>query len=112
MNDKDVPGNEREGGSVVFEMIARRPVIILQDNDRAPSSITPMNGGYSNAPNPLPPTNNLPNPPAPTVPFNEPPGGYHHTFANTFTNPPPTPMGGTSNGTAVMHSEYPVVPQQ
>ncbi|KAI1126616.1 hypothetical protein F5Y10DRAFT_244449 [Nemania abortiva] len=112
MNDKDVPSNEREGGSVVFEMIARRPVIILQDNDRAPSSTATMNGGYSGAPNPPPPSNFIPNPPAPTAPFNESPAAYHHTFANSFTNPPPTTMGGTNGGTTAMHSEYPVIPQQ
>lgn len=108
MNDKEIPGSEREGGSVVFEMVARRPVIILQDNDRTPS--TAMNG-YSNASNP-PPMNNFPNPGTPTAPFNEPPATYHHTFASTFTNPsnaPPAPMGG-AGGTTSLHSEYPVVP--
>ncbi|KAI0110749.1 hypothetical protein GGR51DRAFT_75214 [Nemania sp. FL0031] len=111
MNDKDVPSNEREGGSIVFEMIARRPVIILQDNDRTSASAT-MSSGYACASNPLAPANHLPNPSAPTAPFNEPTAAYHHTFTNTFTNPPPTPMGGPgNNGTAAMHSEY-AVPQQ
>ncbi|RYC62878.1 hypothetical protein CHU98_g3317 [Xylaria longipes] len=108
MNDKEVPGSEKEGGSVVFEMLARRPVIILQDNDRTPSAT--MNG-YSNAPNQPPPMNNFPNSVTPTAPFNE-SATYHHTFASTFTNPsnaPPAPMGG-GGGTTNMHSEYPVVP--
>ncbi|KAI0471190.1 hypothetical protein F4859DRAFT_109750 [Xylaria cf. heliscus] len=109
MNDKEVPGNEKEGGSVVFEMLARRPVIILQDNDRTSSATT---NGYLSVPNPPPPMSNFPNPTPPTVPFNESPATYHHTFASTFTNAsnaPPAPMG-SAGGTSNMQSEYPVVP--
>ncbi|KAI1734137.1 hypothetical protein F4680DRAFT_439314 [Xylaria scruposa] len=105
MSDKEVPGSEKEGGSVVFEMVARRPVIILQDNA---SSTT----GYSSAPNPPPPMNNFPNPATSTVPFSEAPAAYHHTFTSTFASPPsapPAPMGG-GGGPTNMHPEYPIIP--
>ncbi|KAI1148505.1 hypothetical protein F4825DRAFT_464849 [Nemania diffusa] len=112
INDKEVPGSDREGGSVVFEMLARRPVIILQDNDRTYPSSTAMSG-FPGVSNPPPVTNhppNPPNPPPPTVPFREPSATYHHTFASTFTSrhnivPIPVP------GTAAMHPDYPAVPQ-
>ncbi|KAI1749551.1 hypothetical protein F4782DRAFT_513054 [Xylaria castorea] len=110
MNDKELPCSEKESGSVVFEMVARRPVIILQDNDRTSSTT-----GYLSAPNPPPPMNNFPNPATSTVPFNEASATYHHTFASTFPNPsnaptaPIAPMGG-GGGPTNMHSEYPIVP--
>ncbi|KAI0534093.1 hypothetical protein GGR58DRAFT_79560 [Xylaria digitata] len=110
MNDKEVPGSEKEGGSVVFEMVARRPVIILQDNDRTPSTIT---NGYSSASNPPPaPVNSFPNLTSSMAAFNESPVTYRHTFASTFTNPtnPPPPSMGGVDGTTNMHSEYPAVP--
>lgn len=118
MNDKQLPGSESEGGCVVFETIARRPVIILQDPDRAPSSTT--TNGSAGPPNPsdLPPllTNTFPNPATPMGPSNIPPVAYHHTFASTFANPPPpnpapnpsAPMDG-SVGPANGRSEQPVV---
>jgi hypothetical protein len=115
MNDKEVPGSEKDGGSVVFEMIARRPVIILQDNQSTPSIAA---NGYASAlkPPPPPPMTNFPNPATPSTPFNESSATYHHTFANTFINPPnpqphppTTPVAG-SGGVTNMLSEYPVVP--
>ncbi|KAI3322608.1 hypothetical protein HD806DRAFT_500566 [Xylariaceae sp. AK1471] len=117
MNDKEVPGSEKEGGSVVFEMIARRPVIILQDTQSTSSTAAT---GYSSAPNPPPPppppVSNYPNHTTPSAPFNESPATYHHTFASTFANPsnpqphPPTTPMASGGGTTNMHSEYPVVP--
>lgn len=114
MNDKQLPGSESEGGCVVFDMIARRPVIILQDHDRAPSSTTTTNGG-SGPLNPPPlPTNNLPIPGTLTALPNGSSVAYHHTFASTFANPPnldpntSVPMSG-SGGPANTHSEHPVV---
>ncbi|KAI0864261.1 hypothetical protein F4860DRAFT_465672 [Xylaria cubensis] len=107
MSDKEVPGSEKESGSVVFEMVARRPVIILQDSDRTSSTT-----GYSSAPNPPPPMNNFSNPATSTVTFNEAPAAYHHTFASTFTNPPnapPAPMS-SGGGPTNIHSEYPIIP--
>ncbi|KAI1331636.1 hypothetical protein F5Y16DRAFT_239952 [Xylariaceae sp. FL0255] len=94
MNDKELPGSEKDNGSVVFEMLARRPVIILQDNEATTSTV---NGQPSN-PNPSPPTpapaavGNLPNTMTPgTTAFgNGPSAAYHHTFATAFTNPSTT----------------------
>ncbi|KAJ2965848.1 hypothetical protein NUW58_g10808 [Xylaria curta] len=112
MNDKEIPVNDREGGSVVFEMVARRPVIILQDDDRTSTTAN----RYLSAPNPSPPINNFSNPTTSTVPFDDPSATYHNNFANTFTNPssshplpPPPPLGG-GGGTANMHSGYSVAP--
>ncbi|KAJ3554248.1 hypothetical protein NPX13_g10664 [Xylaria arbuscula] len=34
MCDKELPSGEREGGPIVFDMLARRPVIILQGNEK------------------------------------------------------------------------------
>ncbi|KAI8623114.1 hypothetical protein F5Y19DRAFT_403751 [Xylariaceae sp. FL1651] len=120
MNDKEVPGSEKEGGSVVFEMVARRPVIILQDNES--TAPAPING-YASAPNPPAPVGNFNNLATPSATFNASPANYHHTFASTFATPPhphpnstATPIGGGSGGgggegrTSNTHTEYPVAP--
>ncbi|CAJ2503051.1 Uu.00g104450.m01.CDS01 [Anthostomella pinea] len=45
MNDKELPGTEgKDGSSVAFDMLARRPVIILQDNG---GTATPSNNNAS-----------------------------------------------------------------
>ncbi|KAK5629176.1 hypothetical protein RRF57_004891 [Xylaria bambusicola] len=54
MNDKELPGSEKEGSSVVFEVIATRPVIILQDIDRTASAQTNGDSNKSNTPNNAP----------------------------------------------------------
>ncbi|KAI2640048.1 hypothetical protein GGS21DRAFT_504801 [Xylaria nigripes] len=116
MNDKEAPGSEKEGGAVVFEMVARRPVIILQDTGGAPTPSTTANV-YPSAPNAPPPMANFLDPATPTAPFHQSLPTYHHTFANSFahsshphsTANPPTPMNG-EGGTTPMHSGYQVIP--
>ncbi|KAI0407746.1 hypothetical protein F4802DRAFT_553245 [Xylaria palmicola] len=101
MGDKEAPGSEREGGAVAFDMIARRPVIILQDNE-APSS-TPLHGHGSS-----PPVSGFRNPATPTTAFDESPVAHHHAFTGTFASPQP-PLVGGSGATAIIHQEYSVV---
>ncbi|KAI1360245.1 hypothetical protein F5Y08DRAFT_331714 [Xylaria arbuscula] len=54
MCDKELPSGEREGGPIVFDMLARRPVIILQGNDKTfPPGIA--NGDSGTIPKVAPP---------------------------------------------------------
>ncbi|KAI0813463.1 hypothetical protein GGR55DRAFT_579802 [Xylaria sp. FL0064] len=111
MNDsKEIAGTEKDSGSVVFEMVARRPVIILQDNDK--TSSTSVNGHMA-APTgqnaPPAPMNNFPNLTTPSNPFNGSPVNYRPTFTNAFTNQPPNsqpnpsspPLAGADDTTSV-----------
>ncbi|KAI1178047.1 hypothetical protein F4777DRAFT_539173 [Nemania sp. FL0916] len=104
MSEKEVPGNEKQGGSVAFEILARRPVIILQDHDRPAT----FNGhpSASNPPNPpLTPTA-LPNPPAQQGPLHD-PAAYHPSFVSPFAAAPPPPVGGGGGATGI-HPGYAV----
>jgi len=121
MNDKEGPGSEKEEGSIVFEMVARRPVIILQDNQSPPTTsassyptasnpnLNPQPNTHANA---TPAVGGFSNSTTPSGPFED--SAAYHTFANTFassthahSNPQTATMAGT---TANVPSDYGVVP--
>ena len=98
MNDKDLPGSEKEGGSIVFEIVARRPVIILQDNDKtSPARITKgdSNNTLNAPPAPMNENSALLNrtniPTTTTAPLNGSPTSYRQTAPSNFTNHSPNP---------------------
>ncbi|KAI1821481.1 hypothetical protein F4861DRAFT_518582 [Xylaria intraflava] len=119
MNDKEAPGIEKDGGSVIFEMVARRPVIILQDTGGA-STISATVNGHLNATIQSPSMTGSLNQTTPTLPPNQSTPTYHHTFSNTFAqtshphphpHPNSNPLAPASGGgsTASMHSGYPAI---
>ncbi|KAI1350932.1 hypothetical protein F5Y01DRAFT_325658 [Xylaria sp. FL0043] len=120
MNDsKEIAGTEKDSGSVVFEMVARRPVIILQDNDRTSStSVNDHMAAPTGQNAPLAPMNNFTNLTTPSNPFNGSPANYRPTFTNAFTNQPPNPNPQPNpsspplvgaDGTTSVQSEYPAI---
>ncbi|KAI0526720.1 hypothetical protein F5B22DRAFT_175311 [Xylaria bambusicola] len=99
MNDKELPGSEKESGSVGFEVLARRPVIILQDVDK---TVTNGDPNRSNTPNNAPPApmddGSLPKdlaktttPTATTPPLNESPVTSRQTIPGNLINHSPNP---------------------
>ncbi|KAI0197937.1 hypothetical protein F4808DRAFT_437613 [Astrocystis sublimbata] len=125
MGEKELPGNDAEGGSVVFDTIARRPVIVLQGGEGGRPVPT---YGNDNGHNPT--THAFDNPADTAATTTTTSATYQHTFLRSFTttaaddgtsNGLPAPVvndggGGGGSGTSDMDAirqqlEYPAIGQ-
>ncbi|KAI1810673.1 hypothetical protein GGS20DRAFT_164045 [Poronia punctata] len=100
MNDREGAVSEKEGSSVVFEMIARRPVIILQDtqpSSTATTATTATNNNYPSTPQPNITLGDFSNQETRSVSFNE-----SAISRNAFPNVFATAVNGRSNPPATM----------